>query len=155
MSELLKDAIEDFNNLLQLLNKIGQNRRRDIEKSFRARTRQIPSLIYEVGLIPTLSFLYSKSSKTIYDKIKKIFENPNDSSNLNEILNNPPEKVGYALYLYFILKELTKLLNIQTTDPYEVIKKLSQDKNLCIIATNIIMPYLVQIKRLSEAIFTT
>jgi CRISPR type III-B/RAMP module-associated protein Cmr5 len=57
-------AVNDFKLVYKLfqdiLNSLGKDGE-EFGKSFRARSRESPSLLYEIGVIPTISFIYAKT----------------------------------------------------------------------------------------------
>ncbi|MEM2914639.1 MAG: type III-B CRISPR module-associated protein Cmr5 [Halobacteria archaeon] len=136
----IKAGIEDMKVIMSL---IAENE--SLDGKFRARARSLPSLINEIGLVPTLSFCYGKAEKEVYENVKKCFyEN-------RKIDKGDEEKKGYALYLLITLNYLKKLgLITSTEDVVEVLKQLSGKGE---ITYRLLRPYLLQIKRLAEALF--
>ncbi|MEM3383315.1 MAG: type III-B CRISPR module-associated protein Cmr5 [Nitrososphaerales archaeon] len=138
-------AIKDFKDLLESLENKEQS---EIGKSFRSRCREIPSLIEDVGLVPALSFCYAKASKDIYEKVKSELRKGGKIDG-----NNPTEK-GYGIYFYLMLKRLKELKLIEETyldDPIKALEKISEGKER--VANRLLRPYIVQMKKLSEAVF--
>ena len=62
MKELILKAIEDFDKLLSLLENKEESK---IGESFRARCRELPSLMEDAGFVPALSFCYAKATKNV------------------------------------------------------------------------------------------
>jgi len=145
ISENVSRAINDFDVLLASLKEKDKSK---VGGSFRARCREIPSLIEDVGFIPALSFCYAKAKKEIYDEIK---EKLNQRIEIDE--KDFMEK-SYGIYLYLTLKRLSELKLIDKThvnDPIQAFEELSQGKER--VASMLIKPYLVQLKKLAEAVF--
>jgi hypothetical protein len=103
----------------------------NMESSLRARSREMPSLIQEIGLIGALSYCF-------YIKKIKDYAEKTDT--------------GYSIYLYILLNAInyTGILNFDINKPYDAIKALSMNLNKTRIIERMIMPYLLQIKRLCE-----
>ncbi|MEM1521333.1 MAG: type III-B CRISPR module-associated protein Cmr5 [Candidatus Korarchaeum sp.] len=136
-------AIDDFKGLLDSL-KNGEKSK--VGESFRSRCRELPSLIEDTGLVPALSFCYAKASKE-YGNVRKALE---DGSKIED--DNPMEK-GYAIYLYFVLKMLGSLGLLDEShlsDPIEALREIRGKQR---VASRLLRPYLIQLKRLSEAVF--
>jgi len=119
-----------------------------IGKSFRGRCRELPSLIEDVGFTPAMSFCYGKSGQKTYDEVKEKLEDGKKLSDEKETDRS------YGIYLYFVLKRLNELELIddkQVSDPVEGFKIIKEGKER--IASKIIRPFIVQLKKLSEAVF--
>jgi CRISPR type III-B/RAMP module-associated protein Cmr5 len=143
MEENIKVAVSDFKQLFEKLQKDAQSK---VGASFRARMREIISLIDEVGLISALSFFYSKSTKSIYENVLK-----GDWAEEKEDENNT--KKGYALALYFALKRISELKligKIFLENPLNAFEELEGKQRL---AFKLIFSYLLEMKRLAEATF--
>lgn len=144
MKELISDAIKDFDELLSLLENKEES---EVGKSFRARSRELPSLIEDVGFVPALSFCYAKATKNVYEKIRKLIENKEDT-----IKDDDSTKQGYGIYFYLVLKRLKTLglIKVNLDKPIDALEELMEKERL---ASKLIRPYIVQLKRLSEAVF--
>lgn len=145
MQEPTKAAIEDMKVIMSL---IGENSK--LGEKFRTRTRSLLSLINEVGIVPTLSFCYGKAGKKIYEQVKDCFHKM-EKIEIEKIEGGSEEEVGYALYLFIALNYLKELGLIDQTE--RVIDALDQLFGKCEIASKLLRPYLLQVKRLSEALF--
>jgi CRISPR type III-B/RAMP module-associated protein Cmr5 len=138
-------AVTDFDAILRLLE--GKEKSK-VGASFRARCRELPSLMEDAGFISALSFCYAKATKNIY---KEIRENIKNNKSISE--KDDTNKKGYGIYLYMVLKRLKELGLIQEDaldNPIEALKELEYKWRA---ASKLLMPYLAQLKRLSEAIF--
>lgn len=142
-------AIKDIEDLLDALAvDIKDKEKSEVGKSFRSRCRELPSLVEDVGLVPALSFCYAKAGKDIYEHVKGALKNKGkvDDSNHRE--------KGYGIYLYFVLKKLKEIKLIEeghVEDPIKAFRELSEGKQR--VAGRLLRPYIVQMKRLSEAVF--
>jgi CRISPR type III-B/RAMP module-associated protein Cmr5 len=143
MKELISKAIEDFDKLLSLLEKKEESK---VGESFRARCRELPSLIEDVGFVAALSFCYAKATKDIYENIRKLIESK------STIKDSDSTKQGYGIYFYLVLKRLKTLGLVKNglNKPIDVLEELTGKERL---ANKLIRPYIVQLKRLSEAVF--
>jgi CRISPR type III-B/RAMP module-associated protein Cmr5 len=150
-TEIVKSAIQIFDEVYTNIYVERQKERpSDMEKSLRQRSREFPSLIQEIGLIGALSFCFSKGNK-FYPQVLNVIRNKQSEKLKDET------DVGYALYMYFILRaiEHVKILEIDYINPYDAIKKLSNNLDKVRIIERLIMPYLVEIKRLCEGSLIT
>jgi len=144
MEENIKVAVSDFK---QLFEKLHENSQSQVGASFRARMREVISLIDEVGLIPALSFFYSKSTKSIYEEVLKVMQ-AKEKENIKE---EDYTKKGYALALYFVLKRISELgLITHFESPLNAFEELEGKQRS---AFKFIFSYLLEMKRLAEAIF--
>ena len=110
---------------------IGKIIESDLGPKLRARAREMPELIEDVGLIPALSFCYAKAKGEDY------------------------ESIAYGEYLTAILKYIIDklgLLNISVeeakNDPAKTLEELFP---LSSVALSLLRPFLVEFKRLCEA----
>jgi|YelNatPaOPRAMG01_1025707.scaffolds.fasta_scaffold07589_3 CRISPR type III-B/RAMP module-associated protein Cmr5 len=145
---LILSAIRDIESLL---NSLESKEKSEVGKSFRARCRELPSFIEDAGFVSALSFCYAKASNNIYNQIKSTLEKSSE-----KIKDNASTEKGYAIYLYFVLKNLKDLKLIEEThlsEPIKALEELEGEKSR--VASKILRPYLVQLKKLSEAIFET
>jgi CRISPR type III-B/RAMP module-associated protein Cmr5 len=146
MRELIANAITDFDNFFSLLENKEKSK---IGESFRSRSRELPVLIEDIGLIPALSFCYAKASNEVYNNVRELIEKR------EVIKEDDATKQGYGIYFYFILNRLKalKLIKVNLDDPINALKEIMNGKER--IATVIIRPYITQLKKLSEAVFKT
>lgn len=139
------EAIKDFEKLFELLKR---NPKSDVGKSFRTRCREMPNLIDELGFVPAMTFCYAKSTHKNYQDIVKAFKQ-------NEHIE-PDEstKKGYAVYLFLVLNRLQRLnllLDKDVENPLSALERLSAGRSW--LASKSIRVYLLQLKKLSEAVF--
>lgn len=158
-----KKSLESINNAIDLFDTVYEKIFKEfktekvpsIETSLRQRSREMPSLIQEIGIVGALSYCFAKGNK-YYPELINILESKDKSKEqetkdvLSKIKKEPD--AGYSVYLYILLKAIddTKLLQINVKDPYSAIKNLSQNLDKARIIERAIMPYLLQIKRLCE-----
>jgi CRISPR type III-B/RAMP module-associated protein Cmr5 len=128
----------------------------NMEASLRARSREMPSLIQEIGLIGALSYCFSKGNE-FYNGIMELIKGEGSKEQTEEYIKKIKDyaektDAGYSIYLYFLLNAInyTGILNVDVNKPYDAIKELSMNLNKTRIIERMIMPYLLQIKRLCE-----
>lgn len=149
----IKVAIDNYNfvyeNFLKKAIEKGKKEILEAEKSTRARSREIPSLMQELGLLGVLSYYYAKSEKENYDSLIQALEKKSQEKDLFR-----DTKMGYAVLLYLALKgiETLNIIKIDYKDPYTSITELNKEENLSKVAVieKLLIPYLVEIKRLCE-----
>jgi len=152
-------AVNDFKlvyKLFQDILRLPDKGREEFGKSFRARSRECPSLLYEVGIISTISFMYAKTKdaeKQTYTVFINFIKQAQATSENLKKLNST--EGGYAAYLYLILSEIKRLvpkINIDPSSPLSCIEVLT-GSGLLAILPSLLMPYLLEVKRLAEAVF--
>jgi CRISPR type III-B/RAMP module-associated protein Cmr5 len=153
-------AIQVFMNLKdKIINRLGDNNlSEDVGSRLRARSREVPEMILEQGLVPTLSFCLAKAG---IENIKKVVEVMKRDKSTDEfkVKEVEKEKLAYALYTYAILKYLTLINGKSIEDIVENSDKLFDYlKELIVVDTRtplyrMLQPYLLQFKRLCEATF--
>jgi len=170
----IKKRLNELENLLSSPNSVNE-----IRKKLRTRSREVPEMIIELGLVSTLSFCLAKAemnnlSKIIrfirYNEINILLRKQNQKIQLN----TDTEKLAYAIYTYIILAYLEKYvktlkknkeaeitLNLeqlasQTAETnniiYEYLNALLYKHN-ALFVSRLLQPYLLQFKRLCEAEF--
>jgi len=147
-------AVNDFTEIVYKLYR-GMRNGVEFGKSFRSRSRETPLFLYETGLIAALSFIYAKTEdadkktyKLISDYIAK-----RETARKLEILNST--EGGYAAYLYLLLLEVSRLIpgkGIDPGNPLSCINALIGSERLLAILPSLLMPYLLEVKRLAEAL---
>lgn len=175
------DAIESFikvKNAIDILaNKVEKmeikekaKKKEEIEetkKKIRSRSREIPPMILDVGLVPTLSFILAKAT---LENLRLVVNIAEESGQVTSQLSAIPSstELSYAFYAYIIFRFLEKYLgpkcpgtslkdsaaDAKRLERYveEYLKRLSEDMNSQ-IALKLLKPYLGQFKRLCEAEF--
>lgn len=135
-------AIEYFTVLQR---KLGDT---ELGRKFRARAREIPGMIESIGLVPALSFCYGKAgAKTYKDTLESWFSEGRQ-------VKGDYEKVGYSLHLLLTLlylKDLKLIEESMVKNPIDAFRKLSREP--LPITSKLLMPYLAEIKRLTEAVY--
>lgn len=173
--DTLETKVEEPKKLDQLKQYLDK-----LKSKIRARAREVPEMIVELGLVPTLSFCLAKSEKEGLGEIIALLEK-NDGKAMWQILNKiiggkDLDKYAYAIYTYVLLKFLSNYLgslkyredsqerdvkldlaNLDKNesawnDLYKYLEALMQGGGN-ILATRLLQPYLLQFKRLCEAEF--
>jgi hypothetical protein len=158
-----KKSFESVNNAVELFDIVYEKifkefkaeKAPSIETSLRQRSREMPSLIQEIGIIGALSYCFAKGNE-YYPELINILES--DGKTKEQEMKNVLSKIkkepdaGYSVYLYILLKAIdnTNLLKVDIKDPYSVIKNFSQNLDKAKIIERAIIPFLLQIKRLCE-----
>ncbi len=129
-----REPADPIYSALEIFSKIAEEANRSNAGSkLRARAREVIGLIEEAGLVPTLSFFYSKKDKEA-------------------------EK-GYELMLRAILEYLKKLniitKNVETllSNHNEMIETLKELRGKSSIISPLLRPFLIEFKRLCEALW--
>ena len=153
-------AVTMFIEIKRRLDNLEKQRANDVKelkKKLRARSREVPETILELGLVPTLSFCLAKAGKEGLSKAIVLIEEGQD------VLDGvKPEELAYGIYTYVILTNLNEALNIKlnsrevkngkTRSVYEYLNNLLREDR-SIVASMLLQPYLAQFKRLCEAEF--
>ena len=160
MSTIYEKAMENAINLVSWIQdviKVLSERGRDAERygsSFRARARTFPELMESSGFLPTCTYFYAEATKEVYEKVCRHLDrgkiNASDAEGLSEIKE---EAFGYAVFLHGVLKFL-EIMNIirDHRNPVNAINELNETSRL-VLARSLIFPYLMEVKKLSEALF--
>jgi len=160
MSTIYEKATENAINLVSWVQdviKILSERGGDAERygsSFRTRARSFPELMESSGLLPTCTYFYAEATEEVYGKVCELLDrgriNASDVEGLSEIKE---EALGYAVFLHGILKflELVNLIR-DHRHPVNAIKELNETNRLA-LARSFILPYIIEVKKLSEALF--
>lgn len=144
----IKGALGDFEKLTRLL---------PIEKEygpkFRTRALNMPLLVESSGLLPALTFYYAKAKGDSYKKIVESF----GSEIKVKTEEVRAEEFSYGAYLYLVLnwlKGLHLLGEAKLNEPLKCFKILAEAGPFeHAVVLNRLMPYLLEIKKLSEARF--
>lgn len=158
------EAINIFLEIRKALDKHikDNNTREEIKRSIRTRSRELPAMMLDLGLIPTLSYILAKSG---LDNLIKAVELIKNSKQVEEI---DKEDFSYAIYAYTILEYLHK--HLKPKELQAPLKDYIADKNKLTdlleqhlrhlasgvnpqITLTLLKPYLEQFKRLCEAEF--
>ncbi|RLF14812.1 MAG: type III-B CRISPR module-associated protein Cmr5 [Thermoprotei archaeon] len=134
----------------------------EVRKKLRTRSRNMPELMIDLGLAPTLTFCLAKASKDNLNKACILMDDGVDSfiSSIKSGDKLSVEDLSYALYAYVILKYLKELgirrngeriaVDARKVDSiYELLKALTRGTTLL----NLLTPYLTEFKKLCEAEF--
>lgn len=168
----VKLAVDEFKKIYdKIFSDNSSSEGKNVGDSFRARAREMPEMISEVGLLPTIIFCYSKATDEYYKKIYNLLEKNSTSTSSSNPSQQGSEqqkkderasatKLGYALYLYILLRGLQEYdifkIAQQIDKPFDIINELSKKLGEEIyVLEKLLYPYLAQIKRLSEATLTS
>jgi|Deesub1362B_J571_1020462.scaffolds.fasta_scaffold00005_3 CRISPR type III-B/RAMP module-associated protein Cmr5 len=118
-----------------------------VASKLRSRSRNMPIMMEDEGLLATIIFMFAKASRETYDRlIKTIGKNKID-------IKGKDDELASALYLYIVMKGLNKIYqDIKIDDPIEVVHELEK-RRLGVPLVKIIIRYLLEIKRLCEAMY--
>ncbi len=105
--------------------------------AFVRRAEEFPSLVVQEGLVPSMTFYYSKAESKV-DSL--------DAVDCDEIKN---EGKGYSVYLFFLTDVLKKFCNINCNDSLECIREVRKNE---LIVTRKILPTLVEMKKVANII---
>ena len=156
--DYITSAIEFFSKVLQLYECMGseKNSKNKFAKSFNTRARSGPQLIKDLGVIPYITFLASKSGEDLMVKAYGILtSSSNICEGVDENIRKGAEKMGYAVYAIAILDYLVKLgvININKYSTIDVVRMLNENLRKYRVVEPIIMNYLNELRKLSTAYF--
>ena len=160
MSTIYEKATENAINLVswvQSVIKILSERGRDAERygsSFRTRARSFPELMESSGLLPTCTYFYAEATEEVYREVCELLDCEGiNAPDVEELSKIKEEVFGYAVFLHGILKflELVNLIK-DHRHPVNAIKELNETNRLA-LARSFILPYIIEVKKLSEALF--
>jgi len=104
--------------------------------AFIRRAEDFPSLVVQEGLVPAMTFYYSKA-----EEVTSV-----ENADCDELTN---EGKGYSVYLSFLIDVLKSLANLKCTSPLDCIKEVRQEE---IVITRKILPILVEMKKVSNIV---
>ncbi|MFP3165426.1 MAG: type III-B CRISPR module-associated protein Cmr5 [Acidianus sp.] len=104
--------------------------------AFIRRAEDFPSLVVQEGLVPAMTFYYSKAEKVINI----------ENADCEELTN---EGKGYSVYLSFIIDVLRNFTNLKCTSQLDCIREVRQGE---IVVTRKILPILVEMKKVSNIV---
>lgn len=138
----------------------------ELQKKYRSRARQMPSMLHSLGLLGMLSYLYSKSGNNTYDIICKKFKNTNKDEDNKSIKERDYsiENESYAYYLYHIIQYIEKYhlrnnstnintsTNIDANNLDTLIVLFANNGRLLAFAEFIVEPFVIELKKFSESL---
>jgi CRISPR type III-B/RAMP module-associated protein Cmr5 len=104
--------------------------------AFIRRAEDFPSLVVQEGLVPAMTFYYSKA-----EKVTNV-----ENADCKELTD---EGKGYSVYLSFLTDVLKNFANLNCTSPLDCIKEVRQKE---IEITRKILPILVEMKKVSKIV---
>jgi len=158
----LKYALETAFSHLESVARGFNNDGRALGSKLRTRSRSMPALMFDTGLLPTLTFLWAKAGDETYKKVYGLLEKeeqPQAKGELGGKEKRAPslEELSYALYLYGVLKFLCHngiLSTDSVADPKSAIESLVRSGiNNVMASLRLLEPYLVELKKLCEAAY--
>jgi len=169
------ESVEIFMKVKKVIDEIDDQRKReDASAKLRSRAREIPEMILELGLVPTLTYCLAKASANCVVKTITIMEK---SKPLTDVFGKDkvkPEELAYALFTYVTLKYLATIIGKvgevelkmeelaemgEKGDEREAQNMLINYLNALLNANasaslhGLLWPYLLQFKKLCEATF--
>lgn len=146
--EVTRYAIDSIKRIRSAIDKMGG--REEFGSAFRGRSRELPELIESIGLLPSLTFSYAKAGKIVYEGVCNLIDTGSINEKALEELDKT--KFGYSSYLhevlYYIEKRMAKDVNHK--DPITSFEKIYGKSQ---IIKQLLMPYLLEVKKLAEALF--
>ncbi|MBO3810274.1 MAG: type III-B CRISPR module-associated protein Cmr5 [Candidatus Brockarchaeota archaeon] len=129
--------------------KKARERSEEYGSSIRTRARTFPELMESSGIIAAYTYMYAKATDEAYKKVCSLIDQGKPT--LDPSIGK--EEFGYAMLLHGILQFLENIGIVRDhRKPGEAIKELwSLEKT--ILASRLLLPYLMEVKKLSEAIF--
>jgi len=111
------------------------------------------SMVYETGLLSTISYLYAKATKDVYDKF--LSADVKGGVKFESLKNEEKEKIAHAAYLYHVLSYISDKLGRagQEREPIDFVKKLAENPVELGVAESLLKPFLIELKHLAEAIW--
>jgi|YelNatPaOPRAMG01_1025707.scaffolds.fasta_scaffold05831_7 CRISPR type III-B/RAMP module-associated protein Cmr5 len=122
--------------------------------SFRTRARSFPELMESSGFLPACTFFYAKATEDAYERVCNLLDRGKvDASDVDNLLKMGKEKFGYAVFLHGTLSFLETSGLIRNHKNFlGSINELKEPGRL-MLARDLIYPYLMELKKLSEALF--
>ena len=160
MSEIFTSEGQ-INIALKIVDAVVKEIPNGVKQRFRARIRELPSLISTLGLIPSIAFLYgmSKVGTECKDRIE-LFDRRIRGENvkLSSVVEKlSEEKAGYLLTLASILyyiKEVSKVLGInfesQSLEPRDILAKLLEHREVISIIEKFTIDFTLWLKKIAE-----
>lgn len=105
--------------------------------AFIRRAEDFPSLVMQEGLVPAMTFYYSKAGK------EQVTVENADCKELTE------EGKGYKVYLSFIIDVLGKFAEVKCGSPLDCIREVRQKE---VVITRKILPVLVEMKKVANIV---
>jgi len=166
----VEEALHVFIDIKEkIIDRFNKNNSERIGSKLRSRAREIPEMILELGLVPTITYCLAKAG--IDKVIKVIGVIRKDSKELiSELDKSDQEELAYALYTYVLFNYLSivakKINNVEIDlDKFaerkdeevsnNIIKYLEElmKSNIKTSLYELLYPYMLQFKRLCEAVY--
>lgn len=160
---LALDHILALERLVEKCN-VGQGRSRNGKpgEGVTRRLKDLPTHVAYAGLVPALTFYMSKASETTYARILSLLrgeitlESISCDEKIVEDLGGG-EKAGYSATLALAVAALEKIVDgfvagSSFRELAEALRKLKNDWRAEMLATHLLIDYLVEAKKLGEAL---
>ena len=154
-------AIQVFERLEEIFRTKQSTDINELRKRIRSRAREFPVLMEQVGMLSAFIHYLSKAELSNLNIVHNLWsDSKNKTSYIDKLVKSSKDKMGYAFYVYIILRYLTdsgfEVLTYEkeiTTDNIlnEILKKLDGLQNSIF---DFLMHYLIVIKSLSEALYS-
>lgn len=163
-----REAIQVFLEIKKtVIDHLEGDKSEEVGSKLRTRAREIPEMIVEMGLIPTISYCIAKANISNFQKVTNSLEL---GTFIDELKNVKSEELAYALYSYVILKYMSIIagnLNGVKFGLDDLVRKEKAEVSDLIIKyigaltenmtkipiTQLLLSYLLQFKRLTEAVY--
>ncbi len=122
----------------------------------RRRARELPSLMLQAGLVPTLTFFMSKAEENEFMEWFSYLRNPQPTNRPSSDLKG--EGGGYSVLLAMIFDAMEKLAGVNVgsvsgfTDLLKILLGIGSGRGESLRISRILMPYLVEVKKLATAL---
>ena len=149
----IKEAINIFTKVVEIVEHIDAAKDREkVGSKIRTRAREIPSFLSEIGLIPTLSFCYSKTDREILKLVHEAWTKNQGQNHAGELRKMNEDKVAYSLYLIAMLEYLQRVFGEKLIEdvcnPHVVLGKLCEKS---LFGKKMLEKFLTELKKLCEA----
>ena len=161
--DAIREATQAFLSIKEkVVDKLDDGKGEEVGSKLRTRAREVPEMILELGLVPTLSYCLAKSN---VDSIKRIVSIIERDSSVDELKNIKTEELAYALYTYALLKYIVTIVGGLRIEAFadmnkkeissRLLKYLEElaDASAKAQLHELLQPYLLQFKRLCEAVY--
>jgi len=175
MSRVINPVEEALHVFIDIKEKIIDKLKDEkLGSKLRSRAREIPEMILELGLVPTISYCLAKAGVDNVIKVVRVIRKDSRES-ISELERSDQEELAYALYTYFLLNYLSivakKINNVEIdldglAGKNNIEEKVKEIDNKLIryleelmkstiktLAHELLYPYMLQFKRLCEAVY--
>lgn len=148
----IEKALSFIKKFSEIINSLPK--KDDYGSSFRTRIIDLPEMMLSTGLLPTLTFYYAGASKEGYNRVLSMFQESSKGDVEGvEAKTLKKEEFSYAAALLATLSYISDMGFIprdQIEDPLKAFETLREKVP---IVSQYLMPYLLELKKLSDALF--